>query len=297
MNSYNLFLSKMESITSNQLHSFKEQSLLLKNYVYSLDRNAFLDIVKQIGFIPESIDPSSSLEKMYSKASDIVLSRCFSELGLNSDVLIERSDSADILARSEQHNYTLVADAKTFRMSRTAKNQKDFKISTLSKWRGTDNNYSVLVSPYFQYPSSSSQIYSSALSDNVCLLSWEHISFLLMNNICESPVLSLEEIWNAPSRISRGKHDLSGPKDSHIHIISKLVCARIGRTMGDFEVYLNDCKTSITSRANLEIDVLNQKISKIKELTHQQAIDELLKMSNIEGKKTIVNAFKRKFSE
>ena len=66
-------------------------------------------------------------EKLFSKASDAVLSRAFREIGLKSTVLKERGDSADVLAESLFHGYTLVADAKAFRMSRTAKNQKDFK--------------------------------------------------------------------------------------------------------------------------------------------------------------------------
>ena len=64
----------------------------------------------------------------------MVLARAFRELGLKSTVLRERSDSADVIAESKFHCYTLVADAKSFRLSRTAKNQKDFKVTALSNW-------------------------------------------------------------------------------------------------------------------------------------------------------------------
>ena len=92
------------------------------------------------------------------------------------------ADSADVLAESPIHGYTLVADAKAFRMSRTAKNQKDFKVTALSSWRN-DNDFAVLCAPYFQYPSKSSQIYAQALEKNVCLLSWEHFIFLINNQV------------------------------------------------------------------------------------------------------------------
>ena len=139
---------------------FEEASSLLISAVD--EAPDFLDILAQIGTIPESLEHDSTAEKLFSKISDAVLARAFREIGLKSTVLKERGDSADVLAQSPIHGYTLVADAKAFRMSRTAKNQKDFKVAALSGWR-KDYNYAVLCSPYFQYPSSSSQIYAQAL--------------------------------------------------------------------------------------------------------------------------------------
>jgi len=107
----------------------------------------FLDLISQIGTIPECLAHDSTEEKLFSKASDAVLSRAFRELGLKSTVASERADSADVIAQSLIHDYTLVADAKAFRLSRTAKNQKDFKVTALSGWR-KDNDFAVLCSPY-----------------------------------------------------------------------------------------------------------------------------------------------------
>ena len=42
---------------------------------------------------------------------------------------------AYVIAESKFHCYTLIADAKSFGLSRTAKNQKDFKVTALSNWR------------------------------------------------------------------------------------------------------------------------------------------------------------------
>ena len=103
---------------------------------------------------------------------DAVLARAFRELGLQAAVLRERADSADVIAFSCFHGYSLRADAKAFRLSRTARNQKDFKINALSVWK-EDAEYAVLCAPYFQYPKRESQIYDQALDRNVCLLSWE----------------------------------------------------------------------------------------------------------------------------
>lgn len=170
-----MFDKLIEYIEKESKKDFKEAAESIRNYIDVMDEDNFKDIVKQIGTIPECIDHDSTEEKLYSKASDIVLARCFRLLGLASRALEERGDSADIIAESiSGYNYSLVADAKCFRLSRTAKNQKDFKIANLSDWRGSENEYAILVAPYFQYPQKASQIYSKALDNNVCLLSWDH---------------------------------------------------------------------------------------------------------------------------
>ena len=104
---------------------FYNASEKLNNFISSVD--SFIDILSQIGTIPESIAHDSTEEKLFAKVSDAVLSRAFRELGLKSTVLSERADSADVIAQSDIYGYTLVADAKAFRLSRTAKNQKDFR--------------------------------------------------------------------------------------------------------------------------------------------------------------------------
>jgi type II restriction enzyme len=149
--------------------------------VFSLSKKNLNIIIKEIGAIPEDIEHDSSEEKLYSKTTDIVLAKTFQELGMQASVNKERANCADLVSKSSIHGYSLVGDAKAFRLSRTAKNQKDFKVKSMVDWKG-DHDYSVLVCPYYQYPKSSSQIYGQALDGNVCLLSWEHLSFLLEYN-------------------------------------------------------------------------------------------------------------------
>ena len=273
---YSDFLKLLFSLTKEK-KNFKLSGNDIESYIQSLSKDDFIEIVKEIGTIPEVIEASSTEEKLYSKASDIVLARCFSEIGLKAKALSERGNSADIVAESH-HGYTLVADAKTFRLSRTAKNQKDFKISTLSRWRGMEHDFAVLVAPYFQYPNTSSQIYASSLSDKVCLLSWEHILFLLNQQVVEDVSLSLEQIWNAPTRIERdSKIAYADRMNCLFPYINKMVCDRIPISLKDFEEQLNICKLYIFERSNDEIAVLNAEIQKIEEYTKEQAIKELIK--------------------
>ena len=288
---YSDFLKLLFSLTKEK-KNFKLSGNDIESYIQSLSKDDFIEIVKEIGTIPEVIEASSTEEKLYSKASDIVLARCFSEIGLKAKALSERGNSADIVAESH-HGYTLVADAKTFRLSRTAKNQKDFKISTLSRWRGMEHDFAVLVAPYFQYPNTSSQIYASSLSDKVCLLSWEHILFLLNQQVVEDVSLSLEQIWNVPTRIERdSKIAYADRMNCLFPYINKMVCDRIPISLKDFEEQLNICKLYIFERSNDEIAVLNAEIQKIEEYTKEQAIKELIKSRKLNEKISAILSYK-----
>lgn len=260
---------------------FAEASEEIKIYVNELDRQTVIDIVKEIGTISECIEASSSSEKLFSKASDCILARCFSELGMPSIVVNERGNSADIIARSI-HGYTLVADAKTFRLSRTAKNQKDFKIDTLSNWRGSEHDFALLVAPYFQYPNTVSQIYASALDKQVCLLSWEHILFLLENNVMESDTLSLEAIWNAPVRLARDTRIAYADRmNCQFPYINQMLCDRISVPIQKFNEQLDICKDIIRNRGNYELEYLNTEKEAITTLTRDEAIAKLLKSKKV----------------
>lgn len=277
--SFNHFIDTIIELSVTR--KFAEASEEIKIYVNELDRQTVIDIVKEIGTIPECIEASSSSEKLFSKASDCILARCFSELGMPSIAVNERGNSADIIARSI-HGYTLVADAKTFRLSRTAKNQKDFKIDTLSNWRGSEHDFALLVAPYFQYPNTVSQIYSSALDKQVCLLSWEHILFLLENNVMESDTLSLEAIWNAPVRLARDTRIAYADRmNCQFPYINQMLCDRISVPIQKFNEQLDVCKDIIRNRGNYELEYLNTEKEAITTLTRDEAIAELLKSKKV----------------
>ena len=286
---FELFLKNINDLSKN--NPFPAATNLLTEQVGKLTKDSLTNIVREIGTIPESIEASSTEEKLYSKASDVILSRCFVEFGLKAKAVSERGNSADIIAESI-HGYTLVADAKTFRMSRTAKNQKDFKISTLSNWRGMEHDFALLVSPYFQYPSTNSQIYSSSLDNSVCLLSWEHILFLLINDVVENDSLSLEQIWNAPKRIERdSKIAYADRQNCLFPYINKFVCDRISKKIQDFEELLKFCKIDIAKRGDCEIQHIDAEIDIIKGFSREKAVSELIKSRKLEERISSIKSF------
>lgn len=286
------FMNKLNEITRDKTIKFADATGIINGYINRISKNELIDIVKEIGIIPEKIEASSSEEKLFSKASDCVLARCFNELGIPSIAIDKRGNSADIIAKSNIHGYTLVADAKTFRLSRTAKNQKDFKISTLSNWRGSEHDFALLVSPYFQYPNTSSQIYSSALDNQVCLLSWEHILFLLNNNVVETDVFSLETIWNAPVRLSRDTNIAYKDRmNCQLPYINRIVCDRISKSIEDFHNQLAICRNYICERGYNEIEFLYSEKTNIENLTRDEAILELLKSKKLMERISTIKKF------
>ena len=92
---FNSLVSKIKSESSN---NFVDATSNMVNFIESVNYSDFKDIVKEIGIIPESIQVSSTEEKLFSKTSDIVLARCFREIGLNAKPLDGRGDCADIIA-------------------------------------------------------------------------------------------------------------------------------------------------------------------------------------------------------
>lgn len=278
------FLTKIADLDS---YDFNIATQEIVRYVDGCDD--FLGLLKQIGTIPECLEHDSKQEKIFSKASDAALARAFRELGLKSTVLSERGDSADVQAESIYHGYTLVADAKAFRLSRTAKNQKDFKVVALSGWR-RDADFSVLCSPYFQYPVNRSQIYAQAVDYNVCLMSWEHFVFFIENGIKENETVDLSKVWNISGEYAECCV-VTQKKNCFLPYINASVISFMKKTSEDFNAFLLECRDCIVNRANEETAYWESEIEKILGYSREQAIAELMKARKIDEKITQIERY------
>lgn len=128
------------------------------------------------GAIPEGYGHDSSEEKLYSKYTDVVIHEAYTAMGFTSLVLKERADVADVECVSA--DYSFVADAKAFRLSRTAKNQKDFKVQAMDNWKH-GKPFAMVVCPVYQLPSRTSQIYQQAAARSVCICTYTHLAVLV----------------------------------------------------------------------------------------------------------------------
>lgn len=264
--------------------TFESACQELEDRIFRIKSASLASLIAEIGAIPERIEHDSSAEKLFAKAADIVLAKTLRELGLHATVNKERADCADVVAKSQFHEYSLVGDAKAFRLSRTAKNQKDFKVKSMRDWRG-DHNYSVLVCPYFQYPTKSSQIYGQAIDDNVCLLSWEHLLFFIRAGVRESAKLSLAGVWSISEQLAeKVKVSQKNRKDNFHRLGNELICKHLTLAYDKLKAELLKCKAATVVRAETEIDFWTEHAQEVEQYTREQAITELISALKVHEK-------------
>ncbi|HHF2622572.1 TPA: HindIII family type II restriction endonuclease, partial [Haemophilus influenzae] len=272
-------LSLIENLTNQE---FKQATNSLISFIYKLNRNEVIELVRSIGILPEAIKPSSTQEKLFSKAGDIVLAKAFQLLNLNSKPLEQRGNAGDVIALSKEFNYGLVADAKSFRLSRTAKNQKDFKVKALSEWR-EDKDYAVLTAPFFQYPTTKSQIFKQSLDENVLLFSWEHLAILLQLDLEETNIFSFEQLWNFPKKQSK-KTSVSDSENNFMRDFNKYFMDLFKIDKDTLNQLLQKEINFIEERSLIEKEYWKKQINIIKNFTREEAIEALLKDINMSSK-------------
>ncbi|BDD73182.1 MULTISPECIES: HindIII family type II restriction endonuclease [Streptomyces] len=170
---------------------FDRAAIELDKIIQGADDGEFFSLLVRAGCIPERYSHDSREEKLYAKAMDSIVAESLRRIGYQAEVSQERSNSADVVAEGGSPAHSLVADAKAFRLSRTALNPKDYKIEALSKWRkGAD--YAILVAPIAGYPEGQSRLYVEAGRYQVTLLSYSHLALMIAS---ESGPSRLEDIW------------------------------------------------------------------------------------------------------
>lgn len=281
---------ELRSLIREHTHwDFEAASNNLQNILFAISRTDVLSLMTEIGIIPEDIGHDSSEEKLYTKVSDILFAKALKEMNFEVTVLRERSNCADIMAQSRYHNYSLVGDAKAFRLSRTAKNAKDFKVDSMVHWR-EDNDFSVLVCPYYQYPKKNSQIYRSALNGNVSLFSWEYLYMILSENIREDEHVNLRELWNQSHHIML-QTNMADANKCFIQQQDVRIRELIGLAEEQFANYLDDIKDSIVCRGSEEIRYYESEIGRIRQLDRENAIRELLVSMKLDSKIETIRKF------
>lgn len=256
----------------------------------SIDKKILVKELIQVGIMPEVFEHDSSEEKLWSKFSDIILAHALGLLGLKSEVLRTRGNSADVYSKAK--NYTLVSDAKCFRLSRTAKNQKDFKVKSLDDWRREDT-YALLVSPLAQYPADKSQIYPQAFAQNVTLLSYLHLQFLLEHGVKNG----LEDLWRLPDYIKKNyKKEDQKRGSTYWHAIDTIVAKITKQSVEKVREY-KQREIEVTKIVGQEgISYWESRIREFNKLTREQAVKLLIKAQKIEQKiETIKKAIEKTY--
>jgi len=225
------------------------------------------------GVIPESFSHDSSQEKLFAKYCDYLLARGLTSIGIPSTVIEERADAADVLGKHA--NYDIVGDAKAFRLSRTAKNQKDFKVESLNQWK-KGAPYACLVCPLFQYPTRTSQIYGQAIRYNVTLFSFTHLGFLLKANTINHE--QLEKLWSLSGSLTSDKDAVS-----YWNAISKQAVAVAGVSIDEWDTYLDESKRLLLEQAQEQLGFWELEKQRIRDMSHDEAVDNLIRAFRIDS--------------
>lgn len=223
--------------------------------------------------IPEQFPHDSSEEKLWAKYCDILLAHSLTKLGIPAQVIRARGNSADVWGATE--TYSIVGEAKAFRLSRTAKNQKDFKVTALDDWRKKDT-FACLVAPLYQYPQKESQIYAQAIERNVTLLSYTHLLFLLQHK----PVDNLHLLWS----LTRAFSEKSKNALDYWQQVDTVICQVTQQSLSKLlEAKQNTVK--ITQKLGQEgILFWQSTIQQYQQLSQSEAVAKLILAEKIQNK-------------
>ncbi len=247
--------------------------------------SSLIDHLRLCGNIPESYGHDTSEEKLYSKYTDCLLSLTYTALGLKSLVLKERADAADVEAFAK--DYSFVADAKAFRLSRTAKNQKDFKVQAMHGWK-RGKPYAMVVCPIYQLPTSSSQIYQQATTQNVCVFTYSHLALLLSYSEVEGQAKAqqlLKKIFETVQALNPSKN-----ATDYWLAINKTMLTFSKKAQQLWDIEKGVATESIAIAKEEALIFLAQEREKIMRMSHKEALKELIKVHKIENRIKTINA-------
>ncbi len=237
------------------------------------------------GAIPEAYGHDSSEEKLYSKYTDTLASAAFARLGIRSLVLTERGDAADVECFCD--DYEFVADAKAFRLSRTAKNAKDFKIPSMHKWK-FHREHAILICPLYQLPASSSQIYRQAIADDVCIFSFSHLALLTAYAERASP----EKARQLLTKILKVTATLHPSKEAQAY------WRAVNTTVLAFDQAISELWRTEKQAASEAVEdakqeglvTLSTERSRYLRMSHQEAIASLIKLRKIDAREAVIRS-------
>jgi type II restriction enzyme len=240
---------------------------------------ALLDHLRLCGAVPEHYGHDSSEEKLYSKYTDAIIAESLAAIGLKSAVITARADAADVQARGG--GYSLVADAKAFRLSRTAKNQKDFKVQAMDGWRnGLD--FAVVVCPIYQLPNRTSQIYQQATARNVCILSYSHLGALVGLAGKRGGPVATKGLGSVLKSVSL-MHPSKSASDYWLGINGALVAV----LKGDVDLWTAEKTASLAALDVVKDEALmylRAERNRLLGLSHKEALEELIRSAGLDSR-------------
>ena len=212
-----------------------------------------------------------------------MLSEAFNYIGINSIVLAERADAADVECAGS--GFSFVADAKAFRLSRTAKNQKDFKVQAMDGWK-RGKPYALVVCPIYQLPTRSSQIYQQAIARDVCVFSYSHLAVIV--RLAEKAGKKAAEKTVLATLKSIASLNPSKDSIAYWKVINDTLIAS-HKAVAD--IWKGEKIVAVESIAIAKEEALTELASereRILRMSKQQAVLELIRKANLDNRERVI---------
>lgn len=172
------------------------QSMLRKNF----SDEALADLLIYSGYIPDLYASDSSQETLFSKLVEVLVCEWACRMGFSSKFIKQKASYEDV--NITINGYTVVCDAKSFRLGRSQKapNVKDFlKLEDIRKWL---SRYPNKLGGLVTYPcthewstSSDAYQYCSDKSAPTVMLPYKYLAYLLATKYKYNPN-DLSQLWN-----------------------------------------------------------------------------------------------------
>lgn len=279
----NYWVGEIEKLSGRFTDDFRRLRDELHQEVETLKMDSLLSHLRLCGAIPERYGHDSSEEKLYSKYTDALLSEAFNYIGINSIVLAERADAADVECAGS--GFSFVADAKAFRLSRTAKNQKDFKIQAMDGWK-RGKPYALVVCPIYQLPTRSSQIYQQAIARDVCVFSYSHLAVIVRLAEKEGKKTAEKTVLTALKSIA----SLNPSKDS-IAYWTAINGSLLASHKAVADIWKGEKVAAVESIAVAKEEALTElarERERILRMSKQQAVLELIRKANLDNRERVI---------
>jgi len=278
------WVAKIGKLSGNFAQNAESLDDELNKEIKKFGTDALIDHLRLCGNIPESYGHDTSEEKLYSKYTDSLLCSAYKAIGLKSVVLKERVDVADVEGFAQK--FSFVADAKAFRLSRTAKNQKDFKVQAMDSWKH-GKPFAMVVCPIYQLPSRTSQIYQQAITRNVCVFTYSHLA-LLVKYAQEEGNSKAENLLHKIFKIIPTMNPSKSAVDYWIGL-NKTILNQSKIIMDIWQSEKLVATESIEISKKEALKFLASKREKIMRMSHDEALKELIKASKIDSKIKVIN--------
>lgn len=241
----------------NQNLTFQQKCLRLEERLNNVQRQDLTDNLVEFSVLPESFFHDSSEEKLWAKFSDMLLAKSLGFLGFETEVIIQRGDTGDVKATNQI--YSIIGDAKTSRLSLSTLNAKDLKIPSLDGWRGDDYQYSLMLASFGKFLRKKSRAYSEAVNHNVTIISYVHLSFLLLHYNNED----LERLWTIGRDLSERNYNFQEARPFW-NAVDTMLCEILGKDINDFIAHKQVENKKIEILGQKEIKILKRQISEEK---------------------------------